>query len=196
MEYLERVEEDTIAVRSSPAPSLLETYSCSLRPFIISRSVICILVSLKYLMFKEPSWHITGSYLGCTGIYLFQMYKDTLESRFMRTLAKGHPSSEEANRKHFFNLDIKVHQFWRSWLVLPALYVLVMVMRLEMEDMQVAAKKPEAQWAGKLKLEKRSRWLLRAGRGEITPKKLEIEEKFLTLQRGECKTGWMACADQ
>ena len=74
--------------------------------------------------------------------------------------------------------------------------VLVMVMRLGMEDMQVVAKKPEAQWAGKLKLEKRSRWLLREGRGEITPKKLEIEEKFLTLQRGECKTGWMACADQ
>ena len=47
-----------------------------------------------------------------------------------------------------------------------------------MEDMQVVAKKPEAQWAGKLKLEKRSRWLLRIGRGEITPKKLEIEEKF------------------
>ena len=89
-----------------------------------------------------------------------------------------------------------MHQFWRSSLVLPALYVLVMVMRLGMEDMQVVAKKPEAQWAGKLKLEKRSRWLLRIGRGEITPKKLEIEEKFLTLQRGECKTGWMACADQ
>ena len=53
-----------------------------------------------------------------------------------------------------------------------------MVMRLGMEDMQVVAKKPEAQWAGKLKLEKRSRWLLRIGRGEITPKKLEIEEKF------------------
>ena len=71
-----------------------------------------------------------------------------------------------------------------------------MVMRLGIEDKQVVAKKPEAQWAGKLKLEKRSRWLLRVGRGEITPKKLEIEEKFLTLQRGECKTGWMACAGQ
>ena len=71
-----------------------------------------------------------------------------------------------------------MHQFWKNSLVLPALYVLVMVMRLGMEDMQVVAKKPEAQWAGKLKLEKRSRWLLRIGRGEITPKKLEIEEKF------------------
>ena len=71
-----------------------------------------------------------------------------------------------------------------------------MLMKLGMEDKQVVEKKPEAQWAGKLKLEKRSRWLLRIGRGEITPKKLEIEEKFLTLQRGECKTGWMVCADQ
>ena len=67
---------------------------------------------------------------------------------------------------------------------------------LEMEDKQVVAKKLEAQWAGKLKLEKRSRWLFRVGRGEITPKKLEIEEKLLTLQRGACKIGWMACADQ
>ena len=105
-------------------------------------------------------------------------------------------SGPEVNEKHFFNLNIKVHQFWRSSLVLPVLYVLVMVMKLGMEDKQVVEKKPEAQWAGKLKLEKRSRWLLRIGRGEITPKKLEIEEKFLTLQRGECKTGWMACADQ
>ena len=66
-----------------------------------------------------------------------------------------------------------------------------MVMRLGMEDKQVGAKKPEAQWAGKLKLEKRSRWLFREGRGEIKPKKLEIVEKFLTLHRGECKTEWL-----
>ena len=61
-----------------------------------------------------------------------------------------------------------------------------------MEDMQVVAKKPEAQWAGKLKLEKRSRWLLRAGRGEITPKKLEIEEKFSLYNAESVKQdGWL-----
>ena len=29
-------------------------------------------------------------------------------------------SGPEVNEKHFFNLNIKVHQFWRSSLVLPA----------------------------------------------------------------------------
>ena len=61
-----------------------------------------------------------------------------------------------------------------------------------MEDMQVVAKKPEAQWAGKLKLEKRSRWLFRVGRGEITPKKLEIEEKFSLYNAESVKQdGWL-----
>ena len=106
MEYLERVEEDTIAMRSSPAPSLLETYSCSLRPFIISHTCNTQLFNVQtnhHGIIQNVDWAVlVYIFIKCTKIYKhLKVHKDNGQgSPMFRALA------QRSTGKHFFNLGI------------------------------------------------------------------------------------------